>query len=205
MIFHKHKLVFVGIPKNASHAPLAALSNKTDNAHDHSTYMQIYHEHDEELLDTYTSFAIVRNPYSRTYSCWNYLSQIESLEERFGISTFLEYVHALESRGNLHKDSYEELTEHELTFPQSKFISFKGTILVDKVLRYETLDKDWKEFVEEHNKNSQFKVKNVLRVHNSMEYSEPDWTKVYTPEMYSIVNEFYKKDFELFDYEIRTK
>jgi hypothetical protein len=38
-----------------------------------------------------------------------------------------------------------------------------------------------------------------------MEYDERDWTKVYTPEMYSIINELYKKDFELFNYEMRTK
>jgi hypothetical protein len=39
-----------------------------------------------------------------------------------------------------------------------------------------------------------------------MEYAERDWTKVYTPEMYSIINELgYKKDFELFNYEMRTK
>ena len=205
MIFHKHKIVFVGIPKNASHSILACLSNKTDNAHDHSTYIQIYNEHDEELLDTYTSLAIVRNPYDRAYSCWNYLTKIEYLEDRFGLYSFEEYVYALESRNSIYKEHNEELTQHELTFPQSKFVSFKNHILVDRILKYETLDKDWKEFANEHNQTSQFKIKNVLNVHNNMEYTEKNWTKVYTPEMYSIINEFYKKDFELFDYEMRTK
>jgi hypothetical protein len=205
MIFHKHKIIFTGIPKNASHAPFAHLSNKTDHGHHHATYIQDYREHDEELLDTYTSFAIVRNPYDRAYSCWNYLRTIEYLEERFGIHSFEEFVYALESRTAIYEAHNEELTQHELTFPQHRFISIKGHILVDHILRFETLDEDWKRFVTEYNKTAQFKLKSALQIHNSMEYAERDWTKIYTPEMYQIINDFYKKDFELFNYEMRTK
>jgi hypothetical protein len=50
--------------------------------------MQDYREHDEELLDTYTSFTITRNPYDRAYSCWNFLRVIEDIEGRFGIKNF---------------------------------------------------------------------------------------------------------------------
>jgi hypothetical protein len=206
MLFHKHKIVFVGIPKNASHGILAGLANKTDRHHDHTTYMNIYHDNDEELLDTYTSLAVVRNPYERAYSCWNYLTQIEELERKFNISNFEEYVHALESKNRFNCEmTHENLVDHELTFPQHRFIAFKNIILVDKILRQETLDADWDEFVKEYNKTSQFKIKTTLKKHNSMEYKEPDWTKVYTPEMYSIINEYYKKDFELFNYEMITK
>ena len=77
--------------------------------------------------------------------------------------------------------------------------------MVDYVLRFETLDEDWKRFVTEYNKTSQFKLKPTLQIHNNMEYAERDWTKIYTPEMYQIINDFYKKDFELFNYEMRTK
>lgn len=207
MLFHKHKLIFVGIPKNASHAPLAALNNKTDRHHDHQSFIQIYHENDEELLDTYTSFAIVRNPYDRTYSCWNYLRQIEYLEDRFDIHSFKDFIFALDARNKFNREEQnEELTQHELTYPQHKFIAFKGVILVDKVLKFENLDADWKEFADDYNsKKPQFKIRDHLSIHNSMEYEERDWTKIYTPEMYKIVNDFYKKDFELFNYEMRTK
>lgn len=206
MIFHKYKLIFVGIPKNASHAPFAVLSNKTDQSHDHTFFMDIYHNNDEDLIDTYTSFAICRDPYDRAYSAWNYLTIIEDLPNRFDIHSFKEYIYALESRTYFNKEmESEELTMHELTYPQHKFISFKNQILIDKVLRYENLDADWKEFADEYNKTAQFKIKNTLKRHNDMHYEERDWSKVYTPEMYKIINEFYKKDFELFNYEMRTK
>jgi hypothetical protein len=74
-------------PKNASHAPFAHLSNKTDSGHHHASYMQDYREHDEELLDTYTSLAITRNPYDRAYSCWNFLRVIEDIEGRYKLKT----------------------------------------------------------------------------------------------------------------------
>ena len=109
--------------------------------------MQDYREHDEELLDTYTSLAITRNPYDRAYSCWNFLKVIEDIEGRFGIKNFTEYVYALESRTAIYEAPNEELTQHELTFPQHRFISIKGHILVDHILRFETLDEDWKRFV----------------------------------------------------------
>ena len=205
MVFHKHRIIFTGIPKNASHAPFEHLSNKTDSGHHHASYMQDYREHDEELLDTYTSLAITRNPYDRAYSCWNFLKVIEDIEGRFGIKNFTEYVYALESRTAYYEEQNEELTQHELTYPQHKFITIKGRILVDHLLRFENLDEDWKTFTTEYNKTAQFKLKPTLEISNSIEYAERDWTKVYTPEMYSIINEFYKRDFELFNYEMRTK
>ena len=205
MVFHKHRIIFTGIPKNASHAPFEHLSNKTDSGHHHASYMQDYREHDEELLDTYTSLAITRNPYDRAYSCWNFLKVIEDIEGRFGIKNFTEYVYALESRTAYFEEQNEELTQHELTYPQHKFITIKGRILVDHLLRFENLDEDWKTFTTEYNKTAQFKLKPTLKIHNSMEYAERDWTKIYTPEMYSIINELYKRDFELFNYEMRTK
>ena len=205
MVFHKYKIIFTGIPKNASHAPYAVLSNKTDEGHHHATFIDEINRHDEELISTYKSFAITRNPYDRAYSCWNYLRVIEHLEQRFKIKNFEEFVFALESRTAFYEEQNEELTQHELTWPQHKFISIKGVILVDDVLRYENLDEDWLNFTKEYNKNAQFKLKSTLKRHNAIDYDEPDWKKVYTPEMYRIINEFYRKDFELFNYEMITK
>ena len=63
MLFHKHKLLFTGITKNASSSVFAILSNKTDCQHHHASYLEDLNENAEDLASTYFSFAIVRNPY----------------------------------------------------------------------------------------------------------------------------------------------
>lgn len=214
MLFHKYKLIFIGIPKNASHTPFLYLKNKTDQEFDHASFENTYLDHDKELLDTYTSFAITRNPYSRAYSAWNFLRVLEDVEGRYKVKNFAEYLYALRDRNGHYKDDVikidEYLHDHELTFPQYTFITKDDSILVDKLIRLENFNKDWKEFVTEYNKTSQFKIKGseddgYVQVTNSGEYEQPDWTKIYTPELYAIVNEYYKKDFELFNYEMIKK
>lgn len=206
MIFHKYKLIFIGIPKNASHAPWEILKNQTDNCHDHRSIKSTYLDNDKELLDTYTSFAITRNPYTRAYSCWNYLKILEDAVNRYRIKNFKEYLYALKNNNGHYKEHDEYLHDHELTFPQHTFITENNSIVVDKLLRLENIDQDWKKFTTEYNKTAQIKIlNNELQIHNHMNYEQPDWTKVYTPELYAIVNEYYKKDFELFNYEMIKK
>ena len=210
MLFHKYKLIFIGIPKNASHTPFNVLKNKTDQSHDHASFETTYLEHDKELLDTYTSFAITRNPYARAYSCWNFLRVLEHVEDRYKVKNFAEYLYALRDRSGYYKEQDEFLHDHELTFPQYTFITKDDSILVDKLFRLENLNEDWEEFTTEYNKTSQIKIQSSkdgdnLQVTNHIDYEQPDWTKVYTPELYAIVNEYYKKDFKLFDYKIIKK
>ena len=52
MVFHKYKLIVVGIPKNASQSLYYILANKSDYENDHFTYHEIKNNHDKELLDT---------------------------------------------------------------------------------------------------------------------------------------------------------
>ena len=133
MLFHKHKLLFTGITKNASSSVFAILSNKTDWQHHHASYLEDLNENDEDLASTYFSFAIVRNPYDRAISQYEYL--IESGDKCFveDCNNITEYLEKLYSRAD------EELNKVNITYPQSKFISIKNMILVDKVLRYESV------------------------------------------------------------------
>ena len=46
MVYHKYKLIVVGIPKNASSSLSDVLKNKTDNSHDHRTLIDEYNYND---------------------------------------------------------------------------------------------------------------------------------------------------------------
>ena len=197
MLFHKYKILFTGITKNASSSVFSLLSNKTDCQHHHASYLEDLNENDEDLASTYFSLAIVRNPYDRAISQYEYL--IESGDKCFveDCNNITEYLEKLNSRTD------EELNNINITYPQSKFISIKNIILVDKVLRYENLDQDWKEFAEEYNQTAQFKIKTVLlKVNITNTREKKHWKEVLSKRDISLINDYYKKDFELFNYEM---
>jgi len=75
-VYHKWRTVFVQITKNASSAVHDALSNPTDVNHDHRLYIDILAQNDPELIESYFSFAVCRNPYDRFVSAYEYLEHM---------------------------------------------------------------------------------------------------------------------------------
>ena len=203
MIYHKYKLVFVPIAKNASTSVHYYLYNKTDhpnNHHSHATITQLYDLNDSELLSTYYSFAIVRNPYNRLWSAWKHLYMNDQHSEEDGmVSRFHRFV-----RNDLHKminsvddriDGYWHIK------PQSDYITFnRKTILVDKILHLETLHSDWIEFADWYDSLNIVPYKmlrNMHVTHTSVQIEDDPYND---SEIKEIVYNIYKNDFELFGY-----
>ena len=80
MIFHKHRIIFTGIAKNASTSIYLALRNKTDDSHNHAPYARDYDQNDKELMESYTALAVSRNPYDRFISACNQIIRDRALE-----------------------------------------------------------------------------------------------------------------------------
>jgi len=193
MIYHKHKLIFTGIPKNASSSVHTILKNLTDPEHHHRSIIDEYNSNDADLMDTYTGFAIVRNPYDRFISACYQIFRDRGVEFEDFTPDFNSIVEdEIKERDNL----------NEVFIPQYRYIGFGNKILVDNILRYENLVEEYKTFIEEHNKTSIFKIKTQLPLTNQSN-DRPSWENGFrslSVENQTFINDFYHRDFILFNY-----
>lgn len=199
MIFHKWKLVFVGIPKNASVSIHTALSNKTDNvAHTHLGISEIFSNEDEDLLLDYQSFCVVRNPFDRFYSAWKHNhphpGPTSIVDYR---NAFNEFVNNIVKPGKVSSN-----ISHEHYWPQYKFVTLNKRVVVDNVLKFENLQEDWIKFQNNWNSLSLTSYSMNLRLpkENSSQIQTP-WNEVYNHESIEIIRNLYRLDFEIFNYE----
>lgn len=196
MIFHKYKLIVIGIPKNASTSIYNLLRNNTDMSSNHRTLVQEYNENDSDLLSTYTSIAVVRNPYDRFFSACHQIRR--DAAENFEATT--QEVIDREILYNPHG-------LNEIFYTQNSFTNLGNKMLVDKIFRYENLHTDWKEFIKEYNNTAQFKLRSTLPVSNKTENRKP-WQEEFnqlTQDQLNLINNMYERDFELFNYEMIKK
>lgn len=198
MVFHKYDLIFIGIPKNASTSIYELLKNRTDRDHHHNSIMTEYSEHDVDLMESYSSFCIVRNPYDRFISaCYQIRRDEPELNGNLTLDEIVE-------QEWIQKDEWEF---NEAFIPQHRFVCFGSKLLVDKVLSYESLEKDWEEFTTEYNNTSKLKISPILPTANNSE-DRKTWQqeiKQLSTENFNLVNQKYAKDFELFGYEMIKK
>lgn len=197
-VYHKWRTVFVQVPKNASTSIHLTLGNQTDGAHEHELFIETISNNDPELIESYFSFGVVRNPYDRFVSCYEYYKDPET-----GYNwnySFEEMVDIFYSRGK-----YFYTTEERHWWPQSRFLAVKNIPLVDKIVKYEDLDLEWPNVIEEIKKMTPPKFSlpmpslpkaNVTNIRNNR-----NWEDYYTEELKEKVYWLYENDFKLFGYE----
>jgi len=194
-VFHKWKTVFIQIPKNASSSIFNRLSNTTDlqNQGNHTTFFDDMQNQDSELFESYFSFAIIRNPYDRFISAYEFAS----LDDSFVKLNFNEFVKKCENNGN---NFY--LQEPIYFIPQYKYITIKNIILVDEIIKFENLNEEWVKISKKINTLHNFTpIKETLEVINATPHKmNKNWKDYYNEETKEIVYNLYKKDFEIFGY-----
>tara|TARA_R110001632_G_scaffold37263_1_gene94175 strand:- start:247 stop:843 length:597 start_codon:yes stop_codon:yes gene_type:complete len=198
MLFHKYNLIFTGIPKNASSSVYDTLKNSTDRYHHHITIINEYNENDTDLMEIYTSVCIIRNPYDRFISaCYQIRRDNPDQNNHLSLDEIIEQ--EMKSKG---PDG-----TNEVFIAQHKFVCFGSRILIDNVLRYESLTKDWEEFAVEYNKTHPFPIPLSLPTSNNTE-DRKDWKqeiKSLSDFNFNLINQKYEKDFKLFDYKMLTR
>lgn len=138
----------------------------------------------DPALPNLPSFTVIRNPYERAVSWWNYSKQ-------YGINVgFLEYLYMYFDKPwpNWQKQ-FEEYTtttadfflgEFKPSIPMMDYVTINHKIAVDEILRLEDLNIPERKNVSKNPIN----IKEVL-----------------TPEAKNVIEHYYRIDFESFNYE----
>ena len=194
-ISDKHKIIFIHIPKNAGTAFMDSL-NIEKTGHQLARY---YTKYKKKWLN-YTKIAIVRNPWDRVVSNYEYARLDKS------------YWHSSDGGGiyGKHRD-YDLLKnmdfksairllakkpkkfKHQGWKSQFPYIcNLKQQMIVDKIIKYEDLTSEFKLLFPDET----LLVKNSSRKKRS-------YKEYYDQETIEIVKNFYKTDIKLFNYEFK--
>lgn len=206
-IYHKWKCVFIHIPKTAGTSIHNKLYNRTDSENYHKTFFELLNEHDAELFESYWSFSVVRNPYDRFISAFEYAKTVT--QEIDPNSNFNDFIKKMEGNSS---SFYSYLPIYFM--PQFKFITIKNIVLVDEILRFENIKEDWQKLA---TKLNDFKVKrhssvgaiSYANIHTKLDVMNVTASRLNRSvddyftnvDCKNIIYNLYKKDFEIFNYE----
>lgn len=173
------KFLFVHIPKTAGTSILDALRSKGLD-----TWTRKYvrgHDPIGVLLENNNTentfkFAVVRNPYQRTYSAFHQYNKGNA--EKISFVQFL-----LNIKNNI--ISKETPLLH---LPQSFFLTLDGMVAVDKIYKFENI------------KELEDDIDLEIRTLNIGNYTEENFKNDYSDESIALVNQLYSIDFDNFGY-----
>lgn len=206
-INHDLGVIFVHIPKTAGTSLEFALNMHGDitdvglekylyqekNLHNlfgkglqHLSIRQIQNSISKEIFSRYLKFSIVRNPYDRLVSfvAWQgdkwHNKQLLSKE---GFQLFIE-----RSQRKFWR------SKSILPVPQSQFLYFRGRMMMDFVLRFESLEKDAERLSE--------LLQTEILLEYRMNSNHLDYRSYYDEKSIKWVRKVYRKDFEYFSYDV---
>jgi len=177
---HYSQVLFVHIPKTAGSSISKVLNDKDlDNwnrawprHHDPYSYLKSVNKIDDNVF----SFSVVRNPYTRTYSCYKQFNKVNKTT-----ISFAEYLK------NIKQNKISTITPL-LHIPQSFYIVEGNEVQIDKVYRFENLKELEDDFSWE------------LGFYNVGNYMVESYIEEYTKEAIDMVENLYDSDFINFDY-----
>jgi hypothetical protein len=149
-------LLFIHIPKNAGTWVRKMLPG-SNGGHDHLSLIEI-RKHYPELVQKCTTFAIVRNPWERVVSMYNFHFNTNKMDikgwgvyglnilKKHNVKTFEDFVRLLFD----HRDNIRGLGEIVWEKQMYFITDEKNKVIVDKIIRIENLHNEIIELFEEH-------------------------------------------------------
>lgn len=193
-ISHDLKLIFIHIPKNAGTSVTESLNMVDRGHHDINYYRKKY----DSCFGDYQSFAIVRNPWDRVASNYEYAKMKSSYHHsitgnaRYGVHPDYELLKD-KSFSDCLKILRDEphLLQHQGWSTQTKWITDNDVIIVNNILKYEQINESITQVTGVPNLN--LPVINKSNNRKFIQYYK-------TSEDINIVADIYKKDFNNFEY-----
>ena len=216
-IYKNKKIITIAIPKTACTSMYQAMKDNFNNINKdlkliklkgvpkrlgHLTLNQFLNYYTEINIKDYQIISIVRNPYDRFFSIYNHIKNanrsgiytkiIDVTENNNTIFlTFNEWVLKINKiiHTNFNLAYFDDI--HSYFIPQYKFLEIESNIpSYVKIFKFENI---------EEVKNN-FKIK--LPKLNAGNHSGNKIKNIYNDESKKIVYDLYKKDFEIFNYDI---
>lgn len=204
IISHRHRFLFIAVPRVATRALRQALTMQLDAMdwqqqnlfasyrlpvpdlaaaeHGHLSVRDIRPRLPEELWNGYLKFAFVRDPFERFVD--SYLS-LEQTRDAPQAEVTARMKRALGT---------ERFRQRRLTLPQSRFlVDDEGRLATDFIGRFETLESSWEELCR------RLGLEEVALARRRAP-ERRDWARYYDPELAEMVAEYYRDDLENFGY-----
>lgn len=209
IISHKHRFIFVAVPKTGTHSVRQALRvhlgkddleqvglfvhkrlpfpELGDLGHGHISASQVRGTLGNAMFNRYFSFAFVRNPFDRFVSYCAFMGRNSGEFERDPQAFMRRVLHELRP------------VDHILFRPQSEFVcSEDGQVLVNFIGRVESLQRDYDGICSRLGVAS-----SALPQVNAS--SHRDYTDYYDDQLIADVHALYARDIELFGYSFDQK
>ncbi len=190
------RILFIHIPKNAGTSVNHVLSSngknlwkRVDDFNYHDPYFLLQKNNPEIILTDPFIFSIVRNPFTRIFSCFKHFNVMNHQNISFD-----EYLELCKNKKNNVKDGDIPFWKTPMIFyPQSLFLyDSGGYLLKENIYRFENISPLERKISELIGRNIKFPM---LNMNGNSGYYES-----YTSENIEIVKDLFSIDFDNFKY-----
>lgn len=158
----------------------------------HYTAQDLVDRLGKEKWDELFTFSVTRHPYARVLSLYNY----RTYEGRLGLypRDVNKWIRAcfVEKRENVWQWS-------RMQEPMVNWLKVDGKIGVEKIYKLENIEKDWLDICD----NTGAKERTLSHINKRLGVTTQCAIEAFNDESIHILNEYFKEDFEVFDYEIK--